>query len=758
MTSAALHKHREVYESEFVTPANLLENLRTWVRYRLKERLDHTALAGKKFADLVDLGICEFTSGACLERTRKEGGFGAFVQERVTSDEYKWTSSMRSLDLQDTFGDTVSPSELADLIRSSTLRDLCLRNLRLEDDMLSAMIDDGQLHLQLPTAKVEVVPELGGKCRVVTKSPGDLVFVGHLLRSAMFKVLQVLPETKDSVKGNRRQAVVRLFETIPGAATQAGLRTTMKNQRKIVSADLTAASDRLPRDLVLTLWDELAHLFDFPEWASYASKKLVGDQLLEYPEKGTERFQGRTVVGTRGILMGLPTTWITLSLVHLWQVDLANKRVSQRDRFQAHQPFAICGDDMIGLFTPDMVLEYESLVKETGGSFSVGKHYVSKRYGVFTEEIFEVSHKPCTQPIDLGRKVLRSVRERYPALGKQSGGGHWLVRKENKPQLEPSTIIGFKRWTSYFQMRPLTGEKTASKDSSDKTNLPWWVGLGASCSQLRTRLAYAIVRYCNPSVYHKARAWGFPNPSLPREFGGFGLPPRCQRDLRAGGYPSRTRAALFGMVARPDALYDPDRDLRDAWCHHRKDLVSQMARGLTKSDFASGVLFSKGKATQRIIQRKSCKVPYGYVSLDQNLEEMFKFEASSLQRDLISVEAAPGPLTAPAKQEVWWRTPSHVAQQVNSIHRDFAARGRFRKIRKAAKLASLIQGIRIQKYRWRVLVRQPLLSERWSGFFLPNQLANKIPGPIFGIPVKQQGPGRGNEARHISHKEASVAF
>lgn len=53
-----------------------------------------------------------------------------------------------------------------------------------------------------------------------------------------------------------------------------------------------------------------------------------------------------------------------------------------------HQPFSICGDDLIGIWTKEFTNLYEEVVLKCGGRFSIGKHYRSSQYGIFTEEIF----------------------------------------------------------------------------------------------------------------------------------------------------------------------------------------------------------------------------------------------------------------------------------------------------------------------------------------------------------------------------------
>jgi len=94
--------------------------------------------------------------------------------------------------------------------------------------------------------------------------------------------------------------------------------------------------------------------------------------------------------------MGLPLTWITLSALHIYYVFKAAERTFKESRgkekkefgndwldrgllgFLKTQPFRICGDDLIGVWTPNFRKNYEKVIIEHGGKFSAGKHYVSK--------------------------------------------------------------------------------------------------------------------------------------------------------------------------------------------------------------------------------------------------------------------------------------------------------------------------------------------------------------------------------------------
>lgn len=135
--------------------------------------------------------------------------------------------------------------------------------------------------------------------------------------------------------------------------------------------------------------------------------------------------------------MGLPLTWITLSLFHIYCVSKADQRyhalrksrlTNAQDRHTAYGRLAyrICGDDLIALWPPAMIKQYEEVMIEHGAKFSVGKHYVSEKYGVFTEIIFQCK----ATEIKYIRKIRRHVKQ--PVIGSKQ----WQEGLEWEDELE----------------------------------------------------------------------------------------------------------------------------------------------------------------------------------------------------------------------------------------------------------------------------------------------------------------------------------
>jgi len=94
--------------------------------------------------------------------------------------------------------------------------------------------------LGVPISTVLCVPSMGGKNRIVTKSHPGLVLRAQDIRKKCFNLLLSDSRLRSVLKGDRAKAVeeISLGDT----------------DNIFVSADLTAASDRIPFSLAMALW------------------------------------------------------------------------------------------------------------------------------------------------------------------------------------------------------------------------------------------------------------------------------------------------------------------------------------------------------------------------------------------------------------------------------------------------------------------------------------------------------------------------
>jgi len=83
---------------------------------------------------------------------------------------------------------------------------------------------------------------------------------------------------------------------------------------------------------------------------------MVGPQHLHWDEFGDSEeedkpyFEGGRSQTSRGIMMGLPTSWFFLCLLHFFWIDEA----CGRDEILKSRA-AVCGDDLVALWPKDVI-------------------------------------------------------------------------------------------------------------------------------------------------------------------------------------------------------------------------------------------------------------------------------------------------------------------------------------------------------------------------------------------------------------------
>lgn len=246
----------------------------------------------------------------------------------------------------------------------------------------------------LPQHRVTVLAERGVKTRTVTVGPAHAQILGHCVRKRLARALRHCPGTWAPLQGASDE---QLVEHLVGGHGEI-----------LVSTDLTRATDLLPFDLLGAVISGLEESGRMSALEVEILRYLSGAQRLTYPD-------GETVTTSRGALMGLPTSWCLLSLVHLWWMDSVRRTSKGTAERQAHR-FHICGDDALLATTRVGGQRYKSLVLRCGGAPSEGKHFESSRSpagtvrGVFLERLFEFDVSP-----DTGR-LVSGVRARTIAV------------------------------------------------------------------------------------------------------------------------------------------------------------------------------------------------------------------------------------------------------------------------------------------------------------------------------------------------------
>lgn len=340
---AALEQHRVDYSSPHETPSAHLRSCTEFVK-----RWARTKLVKPK----VILEPPAWPSGSsCYERTSKKGGTLPFLLEKSQEQE--------------------APTHyLSDAVGVEVAQDVGLFTYALKE------MRDRPNH---PRHRVTCITERGLKTRVVTVGPAWCQVLGHSVRKHLLRGLRSTPGAYQPLVGAKDEDLVRHFDGACGDV--------------LVSTDLTRATDLLPLDLVKAVVDGLEASGRLTPLEIEILRVLTGPQCLEYPELGLD-----PITSARGILMGLPTSWCVLSLIHLYWLDVSKKvALQEAGRRKPRIRSAICGDDAKLATTVAGAAAYAACITECGGSPSLGKHYECSsgpvRRCVFLERLYEYSVK-----------------------------------------------------------------------------------------------------------------------------------------------------------------------------------------------------------------------------------------------------------------------------------------------------------------------------------------------------------------------------
>lgn len=509
---ASLEAHGDVLGTAVTVPPYLLEAARMWA----------TNWSRTNRPDCTPAHPLDIKEASCLEYSRKDGGIVRSLR-----------SSLARLDLPSPLA---TPAELADGDRrvQSRLRASWFAGFRTRAGVGTSNV--------ARRAVVCAVAERGFKSRVVTAHSSARVAFLHQFRRSLFSSLKRDPRVRTVVEGHHRKAVDQTFRR-------------GRPDGCVVSADLTAASDRIPDDLLRAI---ITGLFEggmkLPPGVTREDfiAAAVGPYELHYRS-------GRVVTTQQGVLMGLPTTWPLLCLVHLFWVDLSQAAPEGKQRYMGGKSWGerevICGDDLAAWWRPARVGLYEGIARECGAKFSAGKHVRSRQWGIFTEEVFRVRN-PDTSDLAIrewsSREIRRAVSDWTLADLRSSlpaGPTHHVGRAAVRPRLldlEPSfpSVIPL-RW-AVRPPRSLPGQGSQS--------LPPWFTVGPAASSVALHSgAWGTVCRVRSRLYPSLGKdlVRMAPPRLPRALGGGGLPtPRGPAERIGNVASSRWRRALGGGLYR----------------------------------------------------------------------------------------------------------------------------------------------------------------------------------------------------------------
>jgi len=271
-------------------------------------------------------------------------------------------------------------------------------------------------------ARVICVEEQGYKSRVLSCMPAEVVYCGHVWRTALKKIFS----DSNHISVFNKMGWLPLSKWAKGNPVR--YRAFHECRCLIYSVDQKSATDLIPRTLLegfcsgLTMWvrRRQPELWKSDKRLRYASQFLVPDVYLEYPH------EIGTTLQRQGTLMGHPMSWLLLNLDNYMKLALVSyfsqfldlgrpfssydeierkfreelssllplhissfyKRLDDYELGFEVYTFELCGDDLIIIMGLRQVICYRAFHHMLGGEFSKSVDFTSFRYGVFTEHFF----------------------------------------------------------------------------------------------------------------------------------------------------------------------------------------------------------------------------------------------------------------------------------------------------------------------------------------------------------------------------------
>lgn len=213
------------------------------------------------------------------------------------------------------------------------------------------LMDSSTVHDVHRHVKAIPLPERGGKVRVASLHNATSVHTARILVSQWLPVLKRMKVSKAKLTNKE----VSLSTTREGTS--------------LFSADMSAATDWITHDAAQTFWRGMCRISNSSKRVEDLGLTLLGPQKLNGEET------------RRGVHMGLGLSWCILSLMNDWAAWAAGAQSSDH---------AVCGDDLIGLWTPETRDLYQENLGELGIKMNKEKSFVG-RYGVFCEDIIVLS-------------------------------------------------------------------------------------------------------------------------------------------------------------------------------------------------------------------------------------------------------------------------------------------------------------------------------------------------------------------------------
>nr|UIW13845.1 MAG: RNA-dependent RNA polymerase [Rhizoctonia solani narnavirus 3] len=339
--------------------------------------------------DIGKLTPCEsipVSPGATTTKTRKEGGFSADVRDHITQKGYRGF---------DTPWERKVISGITDRTTIVASSDLKMIHKTVNSKRARPLVEPDPVSVPL------AIGEQGGKWRIVTKSPPGVLYSGHLARVRTFPLLK-----------QHRATRAPLFEE------ELFLRNSYLGEKFLISADLSSATDLVSYDTI----DKVCGLIGIDPKLVRSHTYRVGDRLIK---------------PVRGTFMGLPPSWVVLSVSHLGiclMVDPTGKS------------FYLKGDDLVAWWSSSQWEEYKRLMTLAGYKINLKKSFISKDMCTFCEKGYYLRKTSEVEAYleDLEFTSLRFLTKRHDP---NMVVPRWAVMSRRFRELSSSANQGFLEFT-----------------------------------------------------------------------------------------------------------------------------------------------------------------------------------------------------------------------------------------------------------------------------------------------------------------------
>jgi hypothetical protein len=218
-----------------------------------------------------------------------------------------------------------------------------------------------------------------GKLRGVTIHQVDEVMVARNMCRLMITGVKSIKENYAMLAGKR----VKLRRSDPGEEVLT------------YSADLTKATDYFTQQLTDRTLRAILKAVQAPKWMQDATGKIVARREIDVGEDDEIMEEV-----TSGALMGLGPSWAVLSFLN--------------DFCARHSPrgsYAVCGDDLVAIWTRDEISAYEEELKKLGMEANKEKSFITSSRGVFCERLV-VRGQPTKHDRKKGWTIVAIAEER----------------------------------------------------------------------------------------------------------------------------------------------------------------------------------------------------------------------------------------------------------------------------------------------------------------------------------------------------------